>query len=36
MTKARAFSMLAVLAVLVAAPLGGMDFDWGGFLYNNT
>ena len=36
MTKARALSALAVLAVLVAAPLGGLDFDWGGFLYNDT
>jgi hypothetical protein len=33
MTKARA---LAVLAVFAAAPLGGLDFDWGGFLYNDT
>ena len=36
MTKARALGALAALAVFAAAPLGGMDFDWGGFLYNDT
>jgi hypothetical protein len=36
MTKARALSALAVLAVFTAAPLGGLDFDFGGFLDNDT
>jgi hypothetical protein len=36
MTKARALGALAVLAVFAATPLGGLDFDWGGFLYNDT
>ncbi|OHD75347.1 MAG: hypothetical protein A2177_13880 [Spirochaetes bacterium RBG_13_68_11] len=36
MTNARALSALAVLAVFTAAPLGGLDFDFGGFLDNNT
>ena len=36
MMKARALGALAILAMLVAAPLGSLDFDWGGFLYNNT
>ena len=36
MKKVKALPALAVLALFVVAPIGSLDFDFGGFLYNDT